>query len=194
MPVLMWPLAYCRCHYSQAAELLLSCQFQWELLRQELGKKKGQCYFLQQNQSLWGDPRLPGATFPQACVCPHAPAPCSCRVRVWVCASSLLTGGCEREVPASCARVALTMLLSVALGMVVCLAVAASDRAEISSSSSTATAPLLNYSRISLPAEHVPYFLNNNKRVAKLCQLDPHCPFKVRKILFFLPLLLLYFI
>uniref|UniRef100_A0A668VRD6 EGF domain-specific O-linked N-acetylglucosamine transferase n=1 Tax=Oreochromis aureus TaxID=47969 RepID=A0A668VRD6_OREAU len=38
--------------------------------------------------------------------------------------------------------------------------------------------PPLNYSRISLPPEHVPYFLNNNKRVAKRCRLDPLCPFK----------------
>uniref|UniRef100_A0A669ELI1 EGF domain-specific O-linked N-acetylglucosamine transferase n=1 Tax=Oreochromis niloticus TaxID=8128 RepID=A0A669ELI1_ORENI len=42
--------------------------------------------------------------------------------------------------------------------------------------------PPLNYSRISLPPEHVPYFLNNNKRVAKRCRLDPLCPFKNKKI------------
>uniref|UniRef100_A0A3Q2E4Z0 EGF domain-specific O-linked N-acetylglucosamine transferase n=1 Tax=Cyprinodon variegatus TaxID=28743 RepID=A0A3Q2E4Z0_CYPVA len=38
--------------------------------------------------------------------------------------------------------------------------------------------PLLNYSRISLPPEHLPYFLSNNKRIAKLCRQDPLCPFK----------------
>lgn len=36
-----------------------------------------------------------------------------------------------------------------------------------------------DYSKISLPPEHVPYFLNNNKKVAKQCRSDPRCPFKV---------------
>lgn len=36
----------------------------------------------------------------------------------------------------------------------------------------------LDYSRISLPPEHIPYFLNNNRRIAKLCRKDPLCPFK----------------
>lgn len=35
-----------------------------------------------------------------------------------------------------------------------------------------------DYSRISLPPEHIPYFLNNNKKVAKQCRSDPRCPFK----------------
>ncbi|KAJ0023388.1 hypothetical protein NQD34_003287 [Periophthalmus magnuspinnatus] len=36
----------------------------------------------------------------------------------------------------------------------------------------------LDYSRISLPPEHIPYFLNNNKRVTKICRKDALCPFK----------------
>lgn len=39
--------------------------------------------------------------------------------------------------------------------------------------------PLLSYNGISLPLQHVPYFLNNNKRLAKQCRSDPFCPFKV---------------
>lgn len=39
--------------------------------------------------------------------------------------------------------------------------------------------PHPDYSTVfSLPPEHIPYFLNNNKRVAKLCHKDPLCPFK----------------
>ena len=42
-------------------------------------------------------------------------------------------------------------------------------------------APLFNYSSLlSLPPEHIPYFLRNNQRVSKLCHQDPLCPFKVR--------------
>ncbi|XP_061689277.1 EGF domain-specific O-linked N-acetylglucosamine transferase isoform X3 [Syngnathoides biaculeatus] len=40
------------------------------------------------------------------------------------------------------------------------------------------SAPTFNYSSISLAPDHVPYFLYNNKKVAKQCRLDPHCPFK----------------
>ncbi|XP_048878340.1 EGF domain-specific O-linked N-acetylglucosamine transferase [Brienomyrus brachyistius] len=37
---------------------------------------------------------------------------------------------------------------------------------------------MLNYSSFSLPEDHIPYFLHNNKKIAKLCREDPHCPFK----------------
>ncbi|XP_028854811.1 EGF domain-specific O-linked N-acetylglucosamine transferase [Denticeps clupeoides] len=38
--------------------------------------------------------------------------------------------------------------------------------------------PLLNYSSLALPEEHVPYFLRSNRHVAQLCAEDPFCPFK----------------
>lgn len=84
----------------------------------------------------------------------------------------------RREAAAPRARAPLTMLLLVALGIVLSLTAVTTEKAEITSNKPAA--PLLNYSRISLPPEHVPYFLHNNKRVAKLCHLDPLCPFKVR--------------
>ncbi|XP_043978681.1 EGF domain-specific O-linked N-acetylglucosamine transferase isoform X3 [Gambusia affinis] len=57
------------------------------------------------------------------------------------------------------------MLLLVALGIVF-------------PPSAVIPSPLLDYSGISLPPEHIPYFLSNNKKVAKLCRQDPLCPFK----------------
>lgn len=48
--------------------------------------------------------------------------------------------------------------------------------------------PQLDYSSLALPQQHIPYFLNNNKRVAKLCKEDPLCPFKVSYVLLFLTL------
>uniref|UniRef100_A0A8D0CX36 EGF domain specific O-linked N-acetylglucosamine transferase n=1 Tax=Sander lucioperca TaxID=283035 RepID=A0A8D0CX36_SANLU len=68
------------------------------------------------------------------------------------------------------------MLLFVALGIVFSFTVVTTEKAEIATHKPPA--PLLNYSRISLLPEHVPYFLYNNKRVAKQCRLDPLCPFK----------------
>uniref|UniRef100_A0A3B4CFV1 EGF domain-specific O-linked N-acetylglucosamine transferase n=1 Tax=Pygocentrus nattereri TaxID=42514 RepID=A0A3B4CFV1_PYGNA len=38
--------------------------------------------------------------------------------------------------------------------------------------------PLLNYSALSLHPLHLPYFLHNNRRVAKVCREDPLCPFR----------------
>ncbi|XP_049588591.1 EGF domain-specific O-linked N-acetylglucosamine transferase [Syngnathus scovelli] len=37
---------------------------------------------------------------------------------------------------------------------------------------------VFDYSSISLPPEHISYFLSNNKKIAKQCRLDPLCPFK----------------
>ncbi|MEQ2204485.1 hypothetical protein XENOCAPTIV_013757, partial [Xenoophorus captivus] len=68
------------------------------------------------------------------------------------------------------------MLLLVALGIVFSPVVVNIVKAEISNHKPTS--PLLNYSRISLPPEHVSYFLSNNKKVAKFCRQDPLCPFK----------------
>lgn len=68
------------------------------------------------------------------------------------------------------------MLLLVVLGIV--FSSITSERPE--STDFKPPAVLLNYSGISLPPEHVPYFLYNNKRVAKQCRQDPLCPFKVR--------------
>lgn len=70
------------------------------------------------------------------------------------------------------------MLLLVLLGIVFSFTAVTTDRAE--NASNKTPVPLLNYSRISLPPEHVPYFLKNDKKVAKQCRLDPLCPFKVR--------------
>uniref|UniRef100_A0A7N6B279 EGF domain-specific O-linked N-acetylglucosamine transferase n=1 Tax=Anabas testudineus TaxID=64144 RepID=A0A7N6B279_ANATE len=67
------------------------------------------------------------------------------------------------------------MLLLVALGVVFSSSVVTTEKA--ANTSHKPPTPL-NYSRISLPPQHVPYFLNNNKRVAKQCRLDPLCPFK----------------
>ncbi|XP_029357986.1 EGF domain-specific O-linked N-acetylglucosamine transferase isoform X2 [Echeneis naucrates] len=68
------------------------------------------------------------------------------------------------------------MLLLIVLGIVFSSAVVTTEKASKTNHNSSAL--LLNYSRISLPLEHVPYFLYNNKRVAKQCRLDPLCPFK----------------
>ncbi|KAJ8259759.1 hypothetical protein GJAV_G00173080 [Gymnothorax javanicus] len=38
--------------------------------------------------------------------------------------------------------------------------------------------PRLNYSNFSLAQEHIPYFLNSNRKISKLCREDPLCPFK----------------
>ncbi|XP_066527384.1 EGF domain-specific O-linked N-acetylglucosamine transferase [Hoplias malabaricus] len=38
--------------------------------------------------------------------------------------------------------------------------------------------PLLNYSSVSLPALHLPFFFHNNRHVAQICSDDPLCPFK----------------
>lgn len=70
------------------------------------------------------------------------------------------------------------MLLLVALGIVFPPAAVSVVTAEVTDHN--LASPLLNYSRISLPPEHIPYFLSNNKKVAKLCRQDPFCPFKVR--------------
>ncbi|KAI4882580.1 hypothetical protein NFI96_022169, partial [Prochilodus magdalenae] len=39
--------------------------------------------------------------------------------------------------------------------------------------------PLLNYSALSLPPLHLPYFLHSDRRVAEVCGEDPLCPFKL---------------
>ncbi|XP_043933841.1 EGF domain-specific O-linked N-acetylglucosamine transferase isoform X2 [Protopterus annectens] len=38
--------------------------------------------------------------------------------------------------------------------------------------------PAYNYSSIWLPKEHIPYFLHNNKEIARVCEQDSKCPFK----------------
>uniref|UniRef100_A0A3B4XFG2 EGF domain-specific O-linked N-acetylglucosamine transferase n=1 Tax=Seriola lalandi dorsalis TaxID=1841481 RepID=A0A3B4XFG2_SERLL len=68
------------------------------------------------------------------------------------------------------------MLLLVALGIVFSSTVVTTEKA--ANTNHKPPAPLLNFSRISLPPEHIPYFLYSNKRVAKQCSLDPLCPFK----------------
>ncbi|XP_062401881.1 EGF domain-specific O-linked N-acetylglucosamine transferase isoform X1 [Sardina pilchardus] len=65
------------------------------------------------------------------------------------------------------------LLPLLALGTVFNCAVVGTKQAENSSHK-----PLLNYSSFSLPEEHIPYFLRNNRKVAELCRQDPLCPFK----------------
>ncbi|CAB1353498.1 unnamed protein product [Coregonus sp. 'balchen'] len=65
------------------------------------------------------------------------------------------------------------MLLSVALVMVCTYTVVAAEKAE-----NTSHKPPLHYSSLSLPHDHIPYFLHTNKRVARLCREDLLCPFK----------------
>uniref|UniRef100_A0A8B9LGZ1 EGF domain-specific O-linked N-acetylglucosamine transferase n=1 Tax=Astyanax mexicanus TaxID=7994 RepID=A0A8B9LGZ1_ASTMX len=50
----------------------------------------------------------------------------------------------------------------------------------LSQSINSISMPLLNYSSVSLPRLHLPYFLHNNRPLAKACREDPLCPFKVR--------------
>ncbi|XP_054640869.1 EGF domain-specific O-linked N-acetylglucosamine transferase isoform X3 [Dunckerocampus dactyliophorus] len=65
------------------------------------------------------------------------------------------------------------MLLLVVLDILLSTAVVTSE-----SSNHKPSVPQLNYSSISLAPEHIPYYLYNNKKVAKQCRLDPLCPFK----------------
>ena len=65
------------------------------------------------------------------------------------------------------------MLLLLALGTVFTYTVVSTEEPEDRSHK-------LNYSSFSLPKEHIPYFLRNNRKVAELCRRDPLCPFKVR--------------
>ncbi|KAL2091396.1 hypothetical protein ACEWY4_013659 [Coilia grayii] len=65
------------------------------------------------------------------------------------------------------------MLLLLALGTVFTCTVVSTEVAEDRSHK-----PLLNYSSFSLPDEHIPYFLRNNREVAEVCRQDPLCPFK----------------
>lgn len=70
------------------------------------------------------------------------------------------------------------MLLKAVLGIVLSFSVVTAERA-----ANNNPVPLLSYGGISLPLQHVPYFLNNNKKLAKQCRSDPFCPFKVRYVL-----------
>lgn len=156
-------------------------------MRAGTGVWKGQFYFLQKDLSLWGS---------QICLelrshtlnCVHMLLYCGARL------STKITGltslffilSCRmvwREASISHVCITLTMLLLVALGLVFPVLVVATEMAENSNHKSTS--PLFNYSGISLPPEHIPYFLHNNKRVVKQCRLDPLCPFQVRNRLFF---------
>lgn len=71
-----------------------------------------------------------------------------------------------------------TMLLEVVLAIVFPFAVATADTA-----TNHKAAPLLSYNGTSLPREHLPYFLNNNKKLSKQCRSDPLCPFQVSCVL-----------
>ncbi|XP_066554119.1 EGF domain-specific O-linked N-acetylglucosamine transferase isoform X2 [Amia ocellicauda] len=70
------------------------------------------------------------------------------------------------------------MLLLVALGMVCGYTVVHTEEDGRSFTAASLHKPVLNYSSLALPEEHVPYFLNNNKKIAKVCKEDPLCPFK----------------
>lgn len=98
---------------------------------------------------------------------------------VFVCTVFLLSGCCEEDISHEC--VILTMLLEVVLGIVFSFSMVAAETA-----ANNKLVPLLSYNGISLPLQHVPYFLNNNKELAKQCNSDPFCPFKVRHVLWIL--------
>ncbi|XP_067244434.1 EGF domain-specific O-linked N-acetylglucosamine transferase isoform X3 [Chanodichthys erythropterus] len=66
------------------------------------------------------------------------------------------------------------MLLLVALCLV-CTYKTISATDSVQNSSRT---PQLDYSSLALPQQHIPFFLHNNKPLAKLCKEDPLCPFK----------------
>ncbi|XP_059393853.1 EGF domain-specific O-linked N-acetylglucosamine transferase [Carassius carassius] len=66
------------------------------------------------------------------------------------------------------------MLLLVALCLVCTYkTVSAADSEQDSSHT-----PQLDYSSLALPQQHIPFFLHNHQRLAKLCKEDPLCPFK----------------
>lgn len=103
----------------------------------------------------------------------------ACVLCASLCLCLCLSSSCRvlwREAAISHVCVILTMLLLVALGIVFSSTVVTTEK---SATASHKPQTPLNYSRISLPPEHVPYFLYNNRRVAKQCRLDPLCPFKV---------------
>lgn len=93
-----------------------------------------------------------------------------------MCSAFLLSGCCEEDLSPEC--VLLTMLLQVVLGVVFPFSVVTAE-----SAANNKPAPLLSYNGISLPLQHLPYFLYNNKKLAKRCRSDPFCPFKVRCVL-----------
>lgn len=74
------------------------------------------------------------------------------------------------------------MLLLVALCLVCTYkTISAADSGQDSSHT-----PQLDYSSLALPQQHIPFFLHNNKRLARLCKEDLLCPFKVSYFLLFL--------
>ncbi|KAI1890958.1 hypothetical protein AGOR_G00158940 [Albula goreensis] len=70
------------------------------------------------------------------------------------------------------------MLLLVALGMVFGYTVVSIETDDRALTDDRNHKPRLNYSSLSLPEDHIPYFLRSNKKVAELCREDPFCPFK----------------
>ncbi|KTF85370.1 hypothetical protein cypCar_00022371 [Cyprinus carpio] len=66
------------------------------------------------------------------------------------------------------------MLLLVAL----CLVCTYKTTSAADSGQDSSRTPQLDYSSLVLPQQHIPFFLHNNKRLAKLCKEDPLCPFK----------------
>uniref|UniRef100_A0A672PL28 EGF domain-specific O-linked N-acetylglucosamine transferase n=1 Tax=Sinocyclocheilus grahami TaxID=75366 RepID=A0A672PL28_SINGR len=66
------------------------------------------------------------------------------------------------------------MLLLVAL----CLVCTYETISATDSGQDSSRTPQLDYSSLALPQQHIPFFLHNNKRLAKLCKEDPLCPFK----------------
>lgn len=121
---------------------------------------------------------LPWAIFPHTCLCPLAFVLWRyCRVQVLLCFFSSPRAP-WREATISHVGVLLTMVLLVTLGIVIFLVAVTTEKTE--NTSHKPAAPLFNYSSVSLPPDHIPYFLYNNKKLAKQCRLDPLCPFKVR--------------
>lgn len=95
---------------------------------------------------------------------------------------SFSSGCCEERRPAeSHACMSVTMVPLVVLTAVLSSIVVTTGTAENAEGNASFVPP--DYRRISLPQEHLPYFLNNNKKVANQCRLDPLCPFKVSYVL-----------
>lgn len=138
----------------------------WAVTSQTAGKRVTR-YFLQ---------RSPSFCWTVTCFCVQYFLVLFEGVCLFVCSVFLLSGCCEEDISHEC--VILTMLLEVVLGIVFSFSVVTEE-----SAANNKLVPPFSYNGISLPLQHVPYFLNNNKKLAKQCHSDPFCPFKVRHVL-----------
>ncbi|XP_053325314.1 EGF domain-specific O-linked N-acetylglucosamine transferase isoform X2 [Spea bombifrons] len=52
-----------------------------------------------------------------------------------------------------------------------------SNQDEIHSALGDSSTPPYDYEKINLPADHIPYYLHNNRHIAAYCSQDPRCPY-----------------